>query len=769
MQINNEFAPVMKSSAQMETNQASIAMTPHMFQILSAGIYQHPERAVVRELSCNAYDAQVAAGNATVPFKVHLPSQLEPYFEVRDFGTGMTHEQVMKLYLTYGASTKRDTNDQIGGLGIGSKSPFAVAQSFTVTSFKDGTVRRYSIYMEEGVPQVTKLTESATTEPNGVAVRVAIPNDKLAKFREEATRIYTHFPVKPDCNATLPDLYAGLGILSESAGEFKVFSGVNHTRSIDTGIVMGNIEYPIDLEDVMPDYVDIIPDFLRRGIHKALIYMPIGSVNIAASRESLQLTDNTKAEIKRVFEQVSKEIMSKFQDKVDTASNLFEAIKIYREATGAMGGNAEGILRHITFDNKTLEQWRMEQDTCRSHVMIDPQTGKEVLDWHGKPKRDYTYPALIYYRIYHVNRHSDKRLEYYQANDETQFSLFRDMKADKLEKNVLFVISDRFQKNGSPKTVGRVAILREIAAKYQQETNESDGMMFVVDSQSEIDELFKLHHYPVSLMRVYKMSDYEYAYVPKKIVRGQVKLWKSEDGCSMEEVKVSLDEYDEPQYYIKAEGQDLVSNTLRDVKELSSVMRMLSKIVPTKTVLMFRKTVWNKIPEDWIEVDAGVIHKAVKDNPHWYIELNRSILHRKASSFGFNLDRMNMTLKMQFDGLAIQNGYASKGTEAINLEDNLETFEKMFGRPQIVLADIFYLRERNNTPLLEQIIDIMPSDDKLRIRVKAASERARQRFDYEKKRAGERNKLISWIDWYKVSVREVAEHLGYTLTPYIEK
>ena len=156
MRMVNDHAEVIKSSTSLETSQAQITMTPEMFSLLSSGVYTFKERAVIRELSCNAVDAQKEAGKENIPFHVHLPTRFEPYFEVRDFGTGLTHDKVMSLYLNYGASTKNDSNDYIGAMGIGSKSPFAIAQSFTVSSYVDGVVNKYSVYLENGIPQVTK-------------------------------------------------------------------------------------------------------------------------------------------------------------------------------------------------------------------------------------------------------------------------------------------------------------------------------------------------------------------------------------------------------------------------------------------------------------------------------------------------------------------------------------------------------------------------------------------------------------------------------------
>lgn len=68
----------------------------HSKIILSSGLYSNKIRAVIRELSCNAVDAHTSAGNKN-PIEVKLPNALDKQFYVKDFGTGLTHDQVMKL------------------------------------------------------------------------------------------------------------------------------------------------------------------------------------------------------------------------------------------------------------------------------------------------------------------------------------------------------------------------------------------------------------------------------------------------------------------------------------------------------------------------------------------------------------------------------------------------------------------------------------------------------------------------------------------------
>ena len=108
-----------------------------MFNILSSKIYTDKIAAPLRELACNAYDAHVAAGKKNVPFDVFIPTYDNPTFYIEDFGVGMDAQEIEELYSTYGASTKTDSNKFVGCLGLGSKSPFAYTDNFTVVSRKN--------------------------------------------------------------------------------------------------------------------------------------------------------------------------------------------------------------------------------------------------------------------------------------------------------------------------------------------------------------------------------------------------------------------------------------------------------------------------------------------------------------------------------------------------------------------------------------------------------------------------------------------------------
>ena len=85
------------SAGIVAANKFSIQQSSKMFKILSDSLYSDKVMAVIRELSCNANDSNIASGNKN-PFKVTLPTASNPTFMVRDYGTGLSKEDMENLY-----------------------------------------------------------------------------------------------------------------------------------------------------------------------------------------------------------------------------------------------------------------------------------------------------------------------------------------------------------------------------------------------------------------------------------------------------------------------------------------------------------------------------------------------------------------------------------------------------------------------------------------------------------------------------------------------
>ena len=110
MIIENDKSKVERFGGEGEEIQFSILSDPKAFAILISKLYNNKPEAIIRELSCNAADSHVEAGKENEPFTVHIPNGLEPYFSIRDYGVGLSHEDMMGLYATFFQSTKTGSN-----------------------------------------------------------------------------------------------------------------------------------------------------------------------------------------------------------------------------------------------------------------------------------------------------------------------------------------------------------------------------------------------------------------------------------------------------------------------------------------------------------------------------------------------------------------------------------------------------------------------------------------------------------------------------------
>lgn len=318
MILNNAPANEAIVSNVGEIGEFRIRNSAKAFNILSSGLYANKVRAIVRELSCNAVDSHTAAGKVDTPFDVHLPNQLEPWFAIRDYGTGLSHEQVTNIYTTYFESTKTNSNDFIGALGLGSKSPFSYTDNFTVTAIQNGRRGVYTAFINnEGVPSIALMSQDDSNEPSGVEVKFAV-NDRwdFDKFRQEARTVYRHFKLRPVVTG-----YADFKFDDVQYESQNIVPGVHQVKGSNSSVaVMGNIAYPIDIPKADQTLEDL-RILLSCGLE---MHFAIGELDFQASREGLSYIPETVAAIKRKLQQLNLALVDVLAKEADAISNLWD-------------------------------------------------------------------------------------------------------------------------------------------------------------------------------------------------------------------------------------------------------------------------------------------------------------------------------------------------------------------------------------------------------------------------------------------------------------
>lgn len=326
MKVQEMIQPIERSGVQHEST-FTIKATANAFSILSSGLYSDKIRAIVRELSCNAHDSHVAAGKADTPIEVKLPSAFDQTFYVKDFGTGLSHNDLIQIYTTYFESTKTESDDFIGQLGLGSKSPFSYAPTFTVESRFNGTKRVYTCFKnEQGMPAISLMGEANTDEENGLTVALAVKRDDIEKFIDAARKVFMYFDPKPTIKGMA---YFEPYVLNHTiaGSNWKIRNVGYEARMEGPYVVQGFVAYPVD-GSIFHDrgLSDDALKLLRTNID---LYVDIGQVEVAASREALSYDLRTVNNIAKVLEQIASEMRSSFQAEFDKCATQWEVAQTY--------------------------------------------------------------------------------------------------------------------------------------------------------------------------------------------------------------------------------------------------------------------------------------------------------------------------------------------------------------------------------------------------------------------------------------------------------
>lgn len=315
-----------------ETQEFSIKANAKAFKVLIDGLYSDKIRAVIRELWTNAFDSHTDAGCPETPFMCTLPDMFNPEFIVRDFGVSLSHDDVMNLYTTVFESTKEDTNDQVGKLGLGSKSPFAYTDSFTVTAWMDGEQRVYSAYLgSDHIPRISLLDRSESAEPTGLSISFPVELKDIDQFAQKAGIVARGFDTQPTIVAKADEgarftRSREMEIVAEGTG-WKMFTTPNTYGSGQALAKQGCVLYPI-LADSIKDCPEEVRIILESNI---ILDFPMGSVDIAASREGLSYDADTQANIIKTVEAISVELTKSVLARFNNCRTLWEATERYQE------------------------------------------------------------------------------------------------------------------------------------------------------------------------------------------------------------------------------------------------------------------------------------------------------------------------------------------------------------------------------------------------------------------------------------------------------
>lgn len=410
---------------------------PHLMSVLT-DLYSDPIKAIIREYSTNALDAHAMIGNKA-PIEIHTPNQLSPFFKIRDFGPGMSVDFIENVYSQYGNSTKRDTDDQTGMIGIGGKSGLTYTAQFQVISIHNGIKAHVMVTKSEDGSGVMEIVDTVSTdEPSGV--EIIIPVQYARDFTAKVNDFFQYWkPGTVLVDGVQPDF------IGDREGNFWINDEILIVPEAATGyVVMGNVPYQADgLKDGWADY-------------NVVAFVPMGSVAFPPNRETLMYTEATKATIDRIRKDAQKGIAKVIQAEIDAEDVYLDALAVWDARKGLVkspytyrgmqikskwdfntGDNPSMLQFHHTHERNAVSgpQWVSWHD-FKNQLTITGFTDEKVTPTIRRKIRQYIagMPENKPYKVYLTENHPDKVL--LPGIRTVTFDVIKDVKLPKPEKRV---------------------------------------------------------------------------------------------------------------------------------------------------------------------------------------------------------------------------------------------------------------------------------------------------------------------------------------------
>jgi hypothetical protein len=396
----------------------SAAGTQGIIQIL-ASIYKDPVKAIIREYTTNAVDAHVEVSKGNVPIQVKLPTEKDPVFMVRDFGRGLSTAGMMNVFKDIGVSTKTNSNELTGGMGIGSKSCFSLVNMIVISSItlQNGIKKKaiYSYYKNDDQDiMLDLLTEELTEENTGLEIKIPVDPTLSYEFRTKATELFRFFKTTPKIvNLDLrPALELG-SIETATEDGVRLRTGKRGRGLADITFIMGNIPYNVNRGEILKvitrhkevndrwHNLNWLSD--PRGC-PVYIDIPIGSVRIAPSREDLFYSLSNIVSIIGYLEKANKLVDDFFTKRLESIENPIAKVFAKVKVSDFDFPVVDEFEKHIN-RRQFLESYTITLNSA-SHVSRDANKNIDI----ARALRDSNDYQLFFYYDFVVEKPIDKRI-----------------------------------------------------------------------------------------------------------------------------------------------------------------------------------------------------------------------------------------------------------------------------------------------------------------------------------------------------------------------
>jgi hypothetical protein len=274
-------------------------------KLLRSSIYSDPIGTIVREYTSNCLDAHAEAGIEDVPVEVSITAStrdilVEANYTIsfQDYGIGISPDRIANIFCNYGASTKRESNDYIGGFGIGAKSMFAYTNTFFVRTVHNGVEYLYNCLLDENDDSTIELVYSTeTTERSGTKVFASILSDNDVQAFKRAIGKQLLFVQNKvrfsflDLNSeeSSNELFGQIQVV-KTTPLYHIIHVKQDVHAFSNLCAVGDIAYSFPHSD----YFQSIVTQYNAQTHHIVPRFKIGELQVTASRENIYLDPNGK-------------------------------------------------------------------------------------------------------------------------------------------------------------------------------------------------------------------------------------------------------------------------------------------------------------------------------------------------------------------------------------------------------------------------------------------------------------------------------------------
>lgn len=432
--------------------------------ILRDKLYSNKIAAVCREVASNSRDANREGGNVKVPVIINISNDglLDEGMSIsfKDSGVGISPSRIDNVFLKYGSSTKRDSNSQTGGFGIGAKTPFAYTNEFLISTVSEENGKRlHNVYQavisNEGGQEVSQLllvSSNETTESTGTEIIIPIQDRDESEFVSECLKATILWDIQPEIIVNGENKMEEIKNLIEK-DSFKVIYGKYNSDLFDTkqdGLILqidgipynlnvsqvGRVDSQIQTHIESSRILDMKTRYYYENTHRnTVLTFDTGELTLSASREEIEYT---KSNIDKIYEKfqnaescIEEMIMDDFNS-IDSTLGKIGLYNFYRNHSGT--------------DNTrwfNLELKGMLQDYFKKYGAY------KIVEQHNPEYKNYG----------NIKEMSDRQMDFFLINSGDRFSFSKKNKINGLRPDIgtvkdhLFVLKTLGENNAYAKNI----------------------------------------------------------------------------------------------------------------------------------------------------------------------------------------------------------------------------------------------------------------------------------------------------------------------------